>query len=98
METQSKQKQHTYGAYNLKALGTKEIAAAFEAAARTKDLFQDNGQIDTDDQLTRPTSRAGKKSFLVFKNNKYIIVPTDSIAFFYVKNEYSIIVCFDRQE
>ena len=46
-------------------------------------------------KLTTPT---GKKSFLVFKHNKYITVPTEKIAFFYVKYESSIMVCFDRQE
>jgi DNA-binding LytR/AlgR family response regulator len=40
----------------------------------------------------------GKSSFLVFKHNKYITVATGSIAFFCVKNESSIMVCFDRQE
>jgi len=47
---------------------------------------------------TKPTSRVGKKSFLVFRHNKYVTVPTDTIAFFYIKYESSIIVCFDRQE
>ena len=40
----------------------------------------------------------GKKSFLVFKHNKYITVPTQHIAFFYVKYESPIIVCKDRRE
>ena len=40
----------------------------------------------------------GKSSFLVFKHNKYFIVPTENIAFFYVKYETSTIVCFDRLE
>jgi two-component system, LytTR family, response regulator len=40
----------------------------------------------------------GKSSFLVFKHNKYFIVPTENIAFFYVTHETSIIVSFDRQE
>jgi two-component system response regulator LytT len=40
----------------------------------------------------------GKSSFLVFKHNKYFIVPTESIAFFYVKYETSSIVGFDLQE
>ena len=39
-----------------------------------------------------------KKSFLVYKRNKYIVVPTETIAFFYVKNETTLIVCFDKQE
>ena len=40
----------------------------------------------------------GKKSFLVFKHNKYITVPTQHIAFFYVKYDSPLIVCKDRQE
>ena len=40
----------------------------------------------------------GKTSFLVFKHNKYFIIPTESIAFFYVKHESSTIACFDLQE
>jgi len=45
-----------------------------------------------------PGLRVGKRNFLVFKNNKYINVLTENIAFFYVKYESSIIVCFDLQE
>jgi two-component system response regulator LytT len=41
---------------------------------------------------------AGKKSFLVFKHNKYITVPTKQIAFFYVKYDSPFIVCKDREE
>ena len=41
---------------------------------------------------------SGKTSFLVFKHNKYFIVPTENIAYFYVKYKTSIMVCFDRQE
>ena len=48
--------------------------------------------------LTRLAAPQGKTSFLVFKQNRYITVPTDKIAFFYVKYESSVIVCFDRQE
>ena len=48
--------------------------------------------------LNRLTPPPGKTSFLVFKQNRYITVPTEKIAFFYVKYESSVIVCFDRQE
>jgi two-component system response regulator LytT len=40
----------------------------------------------------------GKKSFLVFRQNKYIMVSTDTIAFFCVKHESAVIVCFDKKE
>jgi two-component system, LytTR family, response regulator LytT len=42
--------------------------------------------------------QTGKTSFLVFRYNKYITVPTRNIAFFYVKYDSSTIVGFDRQE
>jgi two-component system response regulator LytT len=48
--------------------------------------------------LTRLPATPGKTSFLVLKHNKYSIVPTENIAFFYVKYESSVIVSFDRQE
>jgi len=46
----------------------------------------------------RPFLGIAKKSFLVFNSNKYITVPTEKIAFFYVKYEATVIVTFDRQE
>ena len=52
-------------------------------------------RIELITELTTPTS---KKSFLVFKNNKYITVSVEKIAFFFIKYESSIIACFDGQE
>ena len=40
----------------------------------------------------------GKRNFLVFKNNKYINILTDNIAFFYIKYNSPVILCFDKQE
>jgi two-component system response regulator LytT len=40
----------------------------------------------------------GKRSFLVFKHNKYTTIPVENIAFFYVKYQCSLVVCHDRQE
>jgi len=47
---------------------------------------------------SKPNSGAGKKSFLVFNRNKYLTVPTETIAFFYVKYDAAIIVTFDKHE
>ena len=58
-------------------------------------LIQQNGELYSVDALGK---RLGKTSFLVFRKNKYIIVPVENIAFFYVRHESSAIVCFDRQE
>jgi DNA-binding LytR/AlgR family response regulator len=71
---------------------------AFEKIDAVKDLFQQNILPNLDELLTRFAAKTGKKSFLVFKNNKYITVPTENVAFFYVKYESSMIMCFDRQE
>ena len=51
-----------------------------------------------DDLLTRLRAPEGKRNFLVFRDNKYINVPTEKIAFFFVKYESTAIMCFDRQE
>jgi two-component system response regulator LytT len=50
------------------------------------------------DLLIRHTHAPAKTSFLVFKHNKYFTVRTENIAYFYVKYDSSIIVCFDKQE
>ncbi len=48
--------------------------------------------------LPKLLNRTGKQSFLVYKHNKYLTVPTGNIAFFYIKYDCTILVCFDRQE
>ena len=55
-----------------------------------KNLFHSHG---LDDLLPM-----GKRSFLVFKHNKYFTVSTKDIAFFFIRHECTIIVCTDRQE
>ena len=40
----------------------------------------------------------GKKGFLVFKNNKYITIQTDDIAFFYICDEVTTIVTVTQEE
>jgi DNA-binding LytR/AlgR family response regulator len=45
-----------------------------------------------------PTRTEGKKCFLVFKQNKYLMIPTKTIAYFYIKYDSPVIVCFDGQE
>jgi two-component system response regulator LytT len=56
--------------------------------------------ISAGETSTAPKDLAGtgKKNFLVFSRNKYITVPTETIALFCVKFESTLIVRFDRQE
>lgn len=71
---------------------------AMEQPSTRKDHFPDDNAHRLDELLMRIEGQAGKKSFLVFKDNKYFTVPTENIAFFYVRYESSIIICFDKQE
>jgi len=64
----------------------------------SKSLPQQDVAYSLTDLVMKMEARVGKKSFLVFKHNKYVTIPTESIAYFYVKYETSIIVCYDRQE
>jgi two-component system, LytTR family, response regulator LytT len=54
--------------------------------------------FNLNDLISRLIVPAGKTSFLVFRNNKYITVRTEKIAYFYVKRDSAMIVCFDGQE
>jgi two-component system, LytTR family, response regulator LytT len=61
-------------------------------------IYEQQRQFSLDDLVAKLAVTTGKKSFLVFKQNKYFTVPVESIAFFQVKYESSTIVCTDRRE
>lgn len=86
--------------YILKPFSKDTIAAAFDKVKGLKNFFQTNElPINGIDELLNKVSEdQGKKSFLVFKHNKYTIVPTDRIAFFYINNESPTIMTLDKQE
>ena len=67
--------------------------AVVDYAAETQ-----NHLFNLDDLISRLTAPTGKTSFLVFRNNKYITVRTENIAYFYVKYDSAILVSFDGQE
>src|SRR4051812_37235587 len=58
-------------------------------------LIQQNAETYSDYAIEKSP---GKTSFLVFRQNKYLTVPVNNIAFFYVRYEASAILCFDLQE
>jgi two-component system, LytTR family, response regulator LytT len=82
----------------LQPVGLNAITAAFNRTDELKTFFQQLRLPNLDDLLAKLATPAGKKSFLVFKNNKYINVLTENIAFFYINYESSAIMCFDKQE
>jgi two-component system response regulator LytT len=63
-----------------------------------ENFVRKNSHLELDEIIKRLAAPAGKKSFLVFKNNKYVSIPTDRILFFSVKQDSTFITCFDQQE
>ncbi|PWV45848.1 LytTR family DNA-binding domain-containing protein [Chitinophaga sp. S165] len=86
--------------YVLKPFSKDDIISAFKKVDELKNFFQQNANSvpQLNDLLTKINTPAGKKNFLVFRQNKYINIPTDSIAFFYIKHETTVIKTFDQQE
>jgi DNA-binding LytR/AlgR family response regulator len=84
--------------YVLKPFSKEDIREAFRKVNELKNFFQQKVVPDLGDLLSKLGSPAGKTSFLVFKNQKYSTVHTDNIAFFYIRNDDTSMMCFDRQE
>ena len=83
--------------YVLKPFSKEDIREALRKVDELKNFFQQKTAPDLSDLLARLGTPAGKTSFLVFKNQKYTTVQTENIAYFYVANETTHIVCFDKQ-
>jgi two-component system response regulator LytT len=84
--------------YLLKPFSEADLQLAFEKVENFKNFFQQNTQPDLDGLLKKIGLDEGKKSFLVFKNNKYTTIQTDLIAFIYIRNDSSTIMTFQQQE
>ncbi|PKW30325.1 LytR/AlgR family response regulator transcription factor [Flavobacterium lindanitolerans] len=86
--------------YVLKPFSRESIAQAIKKAGELKNFFQRNKKNlpDFDYLLTKTGEQTGKSSFLVFKNNKYMTVQTENIAYFFIKNETPTIMTFDKLE
>jgi len=85
--------------YVLKPFSKDDIKEALRKVDDLKNFFQNKTAPDLESLLAKlnPPS-SGKTSFLVFKNQKYTTVQTDSIAFFYIRNDATSLMCFDGQE
>src|ERR1700710_2138383 len=75
-----------------------EMATALQNAEMFQNFFQQISLPNLEDLLSKLIPPTGKKSFLVFKNNKYISIRTEDIALFQVKYDSTMIMAFDRQE
>ena len=84
--------------YLLKPFSEDDLQKALEKVESFKNFFQQNTRPDLDALLNKLGQDEGKKSFLVFKHNKYTTVQTDQIAFIYIRNDSSSIMTFQQQE
>jgi two-component system, LytTR family, response regulator len=84
--------------YILKPFSREDIVKAFEKFDGLSDFFQRPATPDFREIAAMLNPSVGKTSFLVFKNQKYTTIQTENIAFFYIRNESTFAVCFDRQE
>lgn len=83
---------------DLNSFSRDDIGMMLEKMEAIQTFFQQNQQPVFAEFLRKTNLFPDKKSFLVFKNNKYVTIPTDTIAFFYVRHESTIIACLDKQE
>jgi DNA-binding LytR/AlgR family response regulator len=83
--------------YILKPFSKEEVQQAFEKVNNFKNFFQQNPSPDLSELMKKIGVDDGKKSFLVLKDNKYLTVPTDQIAFFYIKHDATQIITLQQQ-
>jgi len=84
--------------YVLKPFSKEDIATAMRKVDDLKNFFQHKASTDISDLLIQMVRPSEKTSFLVFKHQKYTTVQTSQIAYFYIHNESTTIMCFDGQE
>jgi two-component system response regulator LytT len=84
--------------YILKPFSKNDIGEALGKVENLKNFFQQKIVPDFGKLLSILGGPSGKTSFLVFKNQKYTTIQTDDIAFFYIRNDSTSIMCFDKQE
>ncbi|PSK91654.1 LytR/AlgR family response regulator transcription factor [Taibaiella chishuiensis] len=86
--------------YILKPFSQQDIAEAFRKADALKSFYQQKAAPapDFSELISRLGGPAGKTSFLVFHDQKYMTVATEEIAFFYVSYNATCIKCFDKKE
>jgi two-component system response regulator LytT len=81
-----------------KPFSDEELHGVFAKFENFKSFFMQNNQPNFDGLLKKLGLDEGKKSFLVFKNNKYTTIQTDQIAFFFIRNDSSTIMTFQQEE
>ncbi|GGM95233.1 DNA-binding response regulator [Dyadobacter beijingensis] len=86
--------------YLLKPFKQEHIEGALAKLSQLKSYFSNEKPLvpELETLLKKLSSPEPKKSFLVFKQNKYITIKTETIAFFYIHNETTWLRTFDQQD
>jgi two-component system, LytTR family, response regulator LytT len=95
MEIQTDAKRNGRDDYPMESL---RYANEFERPEEIENVLKLMRFMNMDDLLEKLGTSVGKKSFLVFRNHKYVNVLTENIALFYIKYESPVMMCFDKQE
>lgn len=83
--------------YILKPFSKEALQQAFERVDNFRNFFQHEARPGLDEILKRLGVDDGKKSFLVYKNNKYQTVQTSQIAFIYIRHDATTMVTFQQE-
>jgi len=83
---------------NQQEIQGQDLQGLFSKNANSNYFPEQDKFYSWDELLKKLGVDGGKKSFLVFKNNKYITIQTDQIAFFYIRNETVTITTFQGVE
>jgi two-component system, LytTR family, response regulator LytT len=85
--------------YLLKPFSEDDLKNAFEKVHNFKNIFQKASANDLNNIISRIGDQERKKtSFLVFKNNKYLTVKTDDIAYIYINYTSPSLVTFKGEQ
>lgn len=86
--------------YVLKPFSREDIAEALRKVDELKKFFQKNELPELESLLQKiaQPQAASKSNFLVFKNQKYTTIQTENIAYFYIHNEITHLVTFDKEQ
>ncbi|WP_207512413.1 LytR/AlgR family response regulator transcription factor [Longitalea luteola] len=83
--------------YILKPFSKEEVEKALDKVDNFKNFFQQNSLPDLNSLFEKAGPPKWKTSFLVFKENKYLTVQTEHIAFIYIRYETTTIMTFQGQ-
>ncbi len=86
--------------YLLKPFSKEDVTNALKKVDELKQFFSKTTlpQLESLLQKIGQPQPAGKTSFLVFKNQKYKTISTENIAYFYIHNELTHLVTFDKEQ